>query len=168
MKKIITAGLILLSSIATAQGLSLRVVAVDPIYQTVTRYQTIVETRKVCYRENQSNGMLERIVDGGFGSTEGLIGAAAGVAIGDKIGGKGDNDAARVIGGLIGNKIGNNVADSKRNRCEYEDVERREPYTAQEIANYRVTVEMQGSTFSVTRSYQPRVGDYIPVSLRVQ
>jgi len=157
-----------ITSLVHAQGVSLRVVNVDPVYKNVTRYQTVVETRKVCYRENRSNGLLERVVDGGFGSTEGLIGTAAGVAIGDKIGGGRGNDAAKIIGGLIGNKIGNDIADSKRAQCEFEDIERQEPYTVQEISNYRVTVEMEGSQFVVTRQYQPRVGDYIPVSLRVQ
>lgn len=168
MKKLVIFIMSMIAVAANAQGVSLKVVNVDPIYRNVTRYHSVIETREVCYRENQSNGLLERIVDGGFGSTEGLIGTAAGVALGDKIGGGGGNDAAKVIGGLIGNKIGNNIADSKRNKCEYEDIERREPYTVQEISNYRITVEMEGSTFVVTRPFQPRVGDYIPVSLRVQ
>lgn len=168
MKYYIAAIALLLATSANAQGVSLKVVGVDPVYRDVTRYQTVVETRKVCYRENRSNGLLERVVDGGFGSTEGLIGTAAGVAIGSEIGGGRGNDAAKIIGGLIGNKIGNDIADSKRAQCEFEDIERQEPYTVQEISNYRVTVEMEGSQFVVTRQYQPRVGDYIPVSLRVQ
>ena len=168
MKNIIAVVALFTSIAANAQGVSLRVVGVDPVYKNVTRYQTVVETRKVCYRENRSNGVLERVVDGGFGSTEGLIGTAAGVAIGSEIGGGRGNDAAKIIGGLIGNKIGNSIADNNRGRCEFEDVERQEPYTVQEISNYRVTVEMEGSQFVVTRQYQPRVGDYIPVSLRVQ
>lgn len=153
---------------ALGQGVELRVLDVDPVYRNVTRYHTVVETKKVCYRENRSSGLLERVVDGGFGSTEGLIGAGVGVAIGEHIGGGRGNDAAKIIGGLIGNKIGNNVADKNRGRCEFEDIERREPYTVQEISNYRITVEMEGSTFIVSRPFQPRVGDYIPVSLRVQ
>lgn len=169
MKKSLAALVVSTLSIsAFSQGVQLRVVNVDPVYKNVTRYHSVIETKKVCYRENRSNGVLERIVDGGFGSTEGFIGAAAGVAIGDKIGGGGDNDAAKVIGGLIGNKIGNKVADNNRNSCKYEDIERREPYTVQEISNYKVTVEMEGSRFVVTRQFQPMVGDYIPVSLRVQ
>jgi len=168
MKYYIAAILLLLATSTHAQGVSLKVVGVDPVYRDVTRYQTVVETRQVCYRENQSNGLLERVVDGGFGSTEGLIGTAAGVAIGEHIGGGRGNDAAKIIGALIGNKVGNSIADSKRGTCEYEDIQRQEPYTVQEISNYRVTVEMEGSQFVVTRQYQPRIGDYIPVSLRVQ
>ena len=168
MKKVI--GLIALFAACSvnAQGVNLKVISVDPVYKNVTRYQTVTETRKVCYRENQSSGLLERVVDGGFGSTEGLIGAGVGVAIGSEIGGGRGNDAAKIIGGLIGNKIGNDIANNKRNQCEYEDVQRREPYTVREISNYRITVEMENSQFTVTRPYQPRVGDYIPVSLQVQ
>ena len=168
MKKTVLALALTASSAVLAQGVELRVIDVDPVFRDVTRYHTVVETRQVCYRENRSNGLLERVVDGGFGSTEGLIGTAAGVAIGDKIGGGGGNDAAKIIGGLIGNKIGNSVANNRNNRCEFEDVERREPYRTQEISSYRVTVEMEGSSFVVNRPFEPRIGDYIPVTLRVQ
>jgi uncharacterized protein YcfJ len=167
MKKII--GLIVLFTACSvnAQGVSLKVISVDPVYKNVTRHQTVTETRKVCYRENQSSGLLERVVDGGFGSTEGLVGTGVGVAIGSEIGGGRGNDAAKIIGGLIGNKIGNNIANNKRNQCEYEDIQRQQPYTVQEISKYKITVEMEDSQFVVTRQYQPRVGDYIPVSLNV-
>ena len=164
----LTLALAVSTTSALGEGVELRVLNVDPVYRNVIRYHTIVETKKVCYRENRSNGLLERVVDGGFGSTEGLIGTGVGVAIGERIGGGSGNDAAKIIGGLIGNKIGNNVADKNRRRCEFEDIERREPYTAQEISNYRVTVEMEGSKFIVSRSFQPRVGDYISVRLQVQ
>jgi len=168
MKKTVLALALSASTTVLAQGVELRVLDVDPVMRDVTRYHTVVETRKVCYRENRSSGLLERVVDGGFGSTEGLIGAGVGVAIGDKIGGGRGNDAAKIIGGLIGNKIGNNVANNRRSQCEFEDVERREPYRTQEISSYRITVEMEGSTFVVNRPFAPSVGDYIPVSLRVQ
>lgn len=168
MKKTVLAIALTASTAAMAQGVQLKVVDVDTNFKNVTRYHTVVETRKVCYRENRSNGLLERVVDGGFGSTEGLIGTGIGVAIGEKIGGGRGNDAAKIIGGLIGNKIGNNVADNRNNRCEFEDVERREPYTVQEVSDYTVTVEMEGTTFQVRRPYMPRVGDYIPVSLQVR
>jgi uncharacterized protein YcfJ len=169
MKKTVLAiALAVSATSAFAQGVELRVVDVDPVYKNVTRYHTVVETRKVCYRERRSDGLLEKIVDGGFGSTEGLIGTGIGVAIGSEIGGGRGNDAAKIIGGLIGNRVGNNVARSNNNRCEFEDVERREPYTTQEISSYQVTVEMEGSTFNVNRPFRPQVGDYIPVQLRVQ
>ena len=69
----LTLALAVSTTSALGEGVELRVLNVDPVYRNVIRYHTIVETKKVCYRENRSNGLLERVVDGGFGSTEGLI-----------------------------------------------------------------------------------------------
>ena len=158
--------ILLLPLTVYAQTVSLKVTNVTPNYRTITEYHTIIETKEVCYRVNESNGVLERIVDGSFGSTEGFVGTAAGAAIGDVIGGGGDNTAVKIIGGVIGNKVGNNIADKKRNTCEYIDVERKEPYNVQVISDYNVTVNFDGQPFTVRRPYQPKIGQRIEVDMR--
>ena len=160
--------LLLLPSIAFAQASYMEVVNVTPNYRTVTRYQTVVETMEVCYRVNEFNGMLERIVDGSFGSTEGLVGTVAGAAIGDVIGGGGDNTTVKVIGGVIGNKIGNNIADKRNNTCKYEDITRKEPYNVQEMVSYHVVVKSDNSQYTVVRPYSPTIGERIKVSVTGQ
>ena len=80
MKKIaLTIGLIALSTTAIAE--QALVVDVEPVYGKSIQHEDVVVMKEVC-KDNRgfrdSNGLLERGVDGGFGSTQGLIGTAAG------------------------------------------------------------------------------------------
>lgn len=158
---------------ANANPTQLYVTDVNPIYKTVTRYQDVPYTETVCYRyQRNSRGLLEKVVDTGFGSTGGLIGAGVGVAIGDKIGGGGGNDAAKIVGALIGNKIGNSIAEKNSNNrtCEEQTNYVREPYQETITTGYNVTGNLgdrNGPMASVQRDRAPNVGSIISVQVRV-
>jgi uncharacterized protein YcfJ len=170
MKKIaLTIGLIALSTTAIAE--QALVVDVEPVYGKSIQHEDVVVMKEVC-KDNRgfrdSNGLLERGVDGGFGSTQGLIGTAAGVAIVDELGG---NDAAKIIGGLLGNKIGNDFKEKKKRSgalCWQEQVVERQSYWAKTITGYKVDVELGNSIYTVRRKNEPYIGQYLPVRVSVQ
>ena len=181
MKNLILIPLLLVSSVAFADSsVDMEVTDVQAIYTTtnvnvptnVTEEQC-VNFDEVSYRRN-SRGVLEKITNGGFGSTGGLLGTVASVAIIDELGG---NDAAKIIGGLLGNKIGNDISDRRRNNqngmhCE---LVTRVKYVRQQenvLDHYLVTVKdhyigKTPLTFQVKRNFAPVVGDTIRVSIRV-
>ena len=141
---------------------------VSPMYGHQQVQNQLPQQVQVCYKRD-SNGLLEEITDGGFGSTKGLIGTAIGVAIGNEIGGGSGNEAARIVGGLIGNKIGNNYDHrSKADECRVE-TRMSSHYTIQQtVIGYGVTVEMpDGRKVNVTRNYEPQLGEMITVNIRV-
>jgi uncharacterized protein YcfJ len=162
-----------LTAEVSANPNQLYVTDVNPIYKTVTRYQEVPYTETVCYRyQRNPQGLLEKVVDGGFGSTGGLIGAGIGVAIGDKIGGGSGNDAAKVIGGLIGNRIGNNVSNSNSGNKTCEEVTNyvREPYQETVITGFNVTGNLgdrDGPLATVQRNREPTIGSTISVQVKV-
>ena len=85
MKKIALTSAVAIASIfiATdiqAQQIEMIVEDVNPVYKTVQKYEDVPHTETVCYRyQRNSEGFLEKVVDNGFGSTGGLIGAGVGV-----------------------------------------------------------------------------------------
>lgn len=161
---------VFLTAEAQAQSIEMTVTDVNPIYKTVQRYEDVPYTETVCYRyQRNSQGLLEKVVDGGFGSTGGLIGTGVGVAIGENIGGGSGNDAAKIIFGLIGNKIGNDIALKKAPNTSCEEVTSYHRNTFHEtiVTGYNVTGEIDGRSFTVERPHQPSIGSTIQVSLRV-
>ena len=123
---------------------------------------------EVCHDYKRNNkGALEKVVDGAFGSTGGLVGAAAGVAVVDKLGG---NTGAKVLGGLLGNKIGNDVSSQNKNvvtKCETQTKTRYETKDVERLEHYLVTVSYGLNRFIVKRDFEPQVGDLIKVNLTV-
>ena len=116
MKKLISISVlsvaVLFSLSAEAKSIQMEVVDVQPVVRNMSVNVPVQFEEEVCYRfKRNSRGVLEKIVDNGFGSTSGLIGTATGVAIVDELGG---NDAAKILGGLLGNKIGNDISEKKR------------------------------------------------------
>lgn len=181
MKKLILIPLLLVSSVAFAGvGVELEVVDVREIYTQRAVSVPVEVDQEYCYTENQyrrnSRGMLEKITDGGFGSTGGLLGTAAGVAIVDELGG---NDATKIIGGLLGNKIGNDISDKRRNdrditRCEIKTVTKYERRYEDHLDHYLITVKLDTDPlkrntkqFKVKRNFAPAVGDTIRVQISV-
>ena len=153
-----------------AQSIEMTVTDVNPIYKTVQRYEDVPFTETVCYRyQRNSEGLLEKVVDNGFGSTQGLIGAGVGVAIGEKIGGGSGNDAAKIVFGLIGNKIGNDIAQrsAPKTSCEEVTTYHRNTYHETVVTGYNVTGTVNGQTVTVERSHQPAIGSSVSVRLRV-
>ena len=116
-----------------------------------------------------SKGALEKIVDNGFGSMQGLIGAGIGVAIGEQIGSGSGNDAAKVVMGLIGNKVGNNIALEKEGKTSCEEVTtyHRNVYHETIVSAYNVTGKINGQIVTVQRPDKPLIGSSITVQLRV-
>jgi uncharacterized protein YcfJ len=158
------------SAAVTAQSHMGTVTGVDPVYREVIKYRTINVEDQVCYQRemDRGDGWIERGSNTIFGSTGGLIGTVAGVAVGSQIGGGSGRDAAMVVGGLLGNHVGNDVA--RRNNttsCEVRVRTVNEPYTDMEIHNYRVNVDLDGARYTVIRSTQPTIGSRIPVNLTV-
>lgn len=155
---------------AHAQSVYMIVEDTAPIYKTIQRYEDVPFTETVCYRYmRNSKGALEKIVDNGFGSMQGLIGAGIGVAIGEQIGSGSGNDAAKVVMGLIGNKVGNNVALEKEGKTSCEEVTtyHRNVYHETIVSAYNVTGKINGQIVTVQRPNKPLIGSSITVQLRV-
>ncbi len=161
---------------AVASTTEMVVTNVQPIQKTVTRYQDVPYNEQVCYRmQRNSDGLLEKVVDGGFGSTEGLVGGAIGYGIGNEIGGGSGNEIAKVLGTILGNKIGNNIANNKPSspqQCETRTTYRRETYQETIITGYKVTGDLfsnvhTGTRVTVERPNSPSIGSTIYVNFRV-
>jgi uncharacterized protein YcfJ len=93
-----------------------------------------------------------------------LLGGAIGAAAGNQVGGGSGRDIATAVGAVTGAAIGQNVAGDRtvtRNQCV------REPFTVQEISQYKVTVDINGTFYTVYRSFSPQTGSLIPVTLSV-
>lgn len=161
---------------AVASTTEMVVTNVQPIQKTVTRYQDVPYNEQVCYRmQRNSDGLLEKVVDGGFGSTEGLVGGAIGYGIGNEIGGGSGNEIAKVLGTILGNKIGNNIANNKPSspqQCETRTTYKRESYRETVTTGYKVTGDLfsnvhSGTQVTVERPHSPAIGSTIYVNYRV-
>jgi hypothetical protein len=167
---IVVASLFVATDIEASQT-TLHVTDVKAINKDVTKYDYVPYQEEVCYvyRRN-SRGVLEKIVDNGFGSTSGMVGTGVGVAIVDELGG---NDAAKIIGGLLGNKIGNDISEKKnkdKNNCELVTKHKRQAYTETIVDHYRVTGtlgDVIGPVATVRRNFEPMLGDEIRVNVKV-
>jgi len=125
-----------------------KVVATEPVYTNSTQY------REVCAPVTETKRSI--------GGT--LIGGALGAAAGNQVGGGSGRDIATVVGAVTGAAIGQNVAGDRtvtRNQCTSE------PFTVQEISQYKVTVDINGTFYTVYRSFSPQTGSLIPVTLSV-
>jgi uncharacterized protein YcfJ len=156
---------------AEAASTQMEVTSVQPLYKTVTRYENVPYTETVCYRYQQnSRGLLEKVVDNGFGSQEGMVGTAIGYGIGNEIGGGSGNEIAKVVGALIGNRIGNNINERKNvdhRTCEDVTKYQRQSFQESVVDGYNVSGTVNGLPVTVKRNYQPVVGDTITVNVRV-
>jgi uncharacterized protein YcfJ len=154
------------------------VVAVEPIYHSVVRYERIAVQETVCYdqRRNrryvQNDGWIEQGSTAVFGSTKGILGTVVGVAIGSQIGGGSGNDAAMIIGGILGNRVGNS---SNRNsqqpiypQCHEEVAYQSIPQVESELQHYNVIVNLNGINYTVKRYTSPQIGEHIPVNLNIR
>lgn len=173
MKKSITyvaAGILSCLSFSTVAVEAL-VTASTPITRTETvEAGTIYEQRQVCSSSAQPSRGTQSLSDlpnRVLGSTEGMIGTIAGIAIGNNIASGGAYEKA--IGALIGNQLGNAMANDRRSvpsqTCYVEEVPVRKYQQIQRIIGHRVQVEYNGSRYIVQREFQPRVGDYIDVDV---
>ena len=125
-----------------------KVVATEPVYTNSTQY------REVCAPVTETKRSI--------GGT--LIGGALGAAAGNQVGGGSGRDIATVVGAVTGAAIGQNVAGDRtvtKNQCTSE------PFTVQEISQYKVTVDINVTFYTVYRSFSPQTGSLIPVTLSV-
>jgi len=125
-----------------------KVVATEPVYTTSTQH------REVCTPVTETRRSI--------GGT--LLGGAIGAALGNQVGGGSGQDIATAVGAVTGAAIGQNQAGDRtvtRNQCV------REPFTVQEISQYKVTVDINGTFYTVYRSFSPQTGSLIPVTLSV-
>lgn len=125
-----------------------KVVLSEPVYTDFTQY------REVCTPVTETR----RSISGT------LIGGAIGAAAGNQIGGGSGRDIATAVGAVTGAAVGQNVAGDRtviRKQCT------RQAFTVQEITQYKVTVDVNGSFFTVFRNFNPTTGSLIPVTLSV-
>jgi uncharacterized protein YcfJ len=125
-----------------------RVVATEPVYTTSTQY------REVCVPVTETRRSI--------GGT--LLGGAIGAAIGNQVGGGSGQDIATATGAVLGAAVGQNVAGDQtvtRNQCTSE------PFTIQQVSQYKITVDVNGTFHTVYRSFSPQVGSLLPVTLTV-
>lgn len=125
-----------------------KVVATEPVYTNSTQY------REVCTPVTENR----RSIGGTF------VGGVIGAAIGNQVGGGSGQDIATALGAVTGAAVGQNVAGDNivtTTQCV------NEPFTVQQISQYKVTVEINGSLYTVYRSFGPAQGSMIPVSIQV-
>lgn len=162
----IIAGFISITLAASSTQKNMEVVNVSPVYKNVVVQIPVSYETEICYKyKRNSKGALEKIVDSGFGSTSGLVGAAAGAAIVDEAGG---NSNAKVLGALLGNKIGNNISEqNSTTKCEMETKTKYESQNQERLEHYLITVVNAGDQFVIQRSFSPRVGEMVNVNISV-
>lgn len=166
MNKIALAvGIVALSTTALAAEEAM-VVDVQPVFGNVLKTETVPVIKSVC-TQRESSGLVERGINGGFGSQEGLLGAVIGYGIGNEIGGGSGNEIAKVVGAVVGNKIGNNRAATK-GQCEMVETVETQRYYAKDIVAYNVDVQLGDGIYTVRRTQEPYIGEYIRVSVNVQ
>mgnify|MGYP003647265186 FL=1 len=176
--------LALVTTNAVADSMYLAVVDVDSVYSTryvnvpvqVEEQQCVNLSQNNSYDNSnwggrQSDGLLEKGVDGLFGSTGGLVGIAAGVAIVDEFGG---NKNAKVIAGLLGNKIGNDISNKKQQqraqsgmRCDMVTRTKYERHEEQVLSHYLIKVTDGTNSFNVKRNHSADIGSSIRVNVSV-
>jgi uncharacterized protein YcfJ len=125
-----------------------KVVATEPVYANSTQY------REVCTPVTETRRSI--------GGT--LLGGAIGAAAGNQVGGGSGKDIATVLGAVTGAAIGQNVAGDRtvtKNQCTSE------AFNVQEVSQYKVTVDINGTFYTVYRSFSPQTGSLIPVTLSV-
>jgi uncharacterized protein YcfJ len=125
-----------------------RVVATEPLYTPHTEY------RQVCSTVTTPSS--------GVGGA--IAGAILGGVVGSRFGGGSGQDAATVVGAVAGSHVGRNMTEGNtitRNQCVSE------PFTVQQVSQYKVTVEINGTWFVVYRNFSPAQGSLIPVNIQV-
>lgn len=166
MKKILFLLLLMIS--ATAHAVPAKVISVNPVHQYRTVYDYVTEYQYQCGVVNNSRGVIERTTNGVFGSQEGAIGAIAGAAIGSQVGGGSGREIATAMGAIVGNKMGNDVAQRNREECRPIPVRRTITNTIPYVSHYNVTVDINGSIYTVQRNHSPAIGSVINVTLNVR
>jgi len=157
-----------------ANATEAEVLDVSPNYIYQTTYETETRYEKQCnIARSNDRGWIERGTNSTFGSLEGTIGTAVGYGIGNEIGGGSGREITRVLGAILGNKIGNDISDRKaiqrgQTECYNVPVTERFPVKNQVLTHYNVVVLVEGNQYVVERSFAPRIGSYIDVSLRVK
>jgi uncharacterized protein YcfJ len=161
-----------LAGVSLAQGawadssyLEAEVVAVSPLYETVTYSEPREECRleRVAYSDREQRS-----------GTPKLVGALIGGALGNALGAKEPNKkVGAVVGGLLGYSIGKDVARHKRHheravRYRQEQVcevvfDRREE---QQLTGYDVTYAYAGRTYQAVLDEHP--GDTLRVKVRIR
>ena len=111
------------------------------------------------------------VYGGNSGSTsDTIVGAIIGGAIGNQFGGGSGKDAMTVLGAIVGADVANRSAQGNSivgYRTERQCTTRTVNDTRRELTDYRITYEVLGveQTANVTTSY--RVGDTIPVRVTI-
>lgn len=165
---------VLYAPATAAQDVRGTVVNVNTVTKTSYREVRTPSQMLVCEdirinSRRKSHGLIEKGTDSIFGSTEGLLGTIAGVAIGSQIGDGAGREAARIVGGALGNQIGNDVAYSKSETIEScYNVTRYNVHLEEQtvIDYYQIAVEYNGVVFTVNRNSIYYVGNKITINVQ--
>jgi len=148
MKKYIVAAIVLIFS-SWVHADDARVVSTEPVYTTTTQY------REVCSTVTTPSS--------GVGGA--IAGAVIGGVVGNRFGGGSGRDAFTIAGAVAGSHVGRNMTEGNmitKNQCV------NEPVTVQNVLQYKVIVDINGSYYTVYRSFSPQVGSMIPITLSVR
>lgn len=117
-------------------------------------------------RQSSNGGAIGDIVDGTFGSTEGLVGAIVGGAIGSNIGKGSGRRWATAGGAVLGSQIANRrynkdevVGYQQHNQCQTIYV------NEQYVSGYNVTYDYNGYMFTDYQQYKPVIGSRHAVNI---
>ena len=163
----------LLSSAAYAETIQLPITNVNPVFaeRWVTKQVTTTVKRCMSRQDAQARGWIQKGTNKVFGSTQGLIGALIGGAIGNQIGGGSSKKIATGLGVLFGNQVGNNMATTNNSHGQVcRDVEERSNVRTREsvISHYEITVDVNGQSVILNRNAtkEYKVGESLYISIQ--
>lgn len=171
MKALLSALLIGVSSNVFA--VQAKVIGVAPITQTEyvqgqTTYQQVQNCNTTQAYGYQNNGFINQGTNAIFGSTAGLIGAVAGIAIGNNVGSGGGYEKA--IGAIVGSQVANQMSQSNRvpntvTQCTTQSIPVTSQVPVQRVVGYNVNVVYNDRVYLIQRDYSPQVGSFIEVEV---
>ena len=171
MKKILTIGLICVSTAVSAQEYA-KVVGVQEVYsvRNVPQQHCTTVDVPVYHQQAPAGGTIGGIVNNTFGSTQGLVGAIAGGLIGSRIGGGSGKRWATAAGAVIGTQVGDRYRQNKQQVVTYQKQQQCSMMNVQEnfVSGYHVTFEYNGQLYSGHRGYRPEIGALYPVEVSIR
>ena len=133
--------------------------------ENLTRVVSIERPHRTCYTVD-----VPVYGNTGGGSTnDTIVGALIGGAIGNQFGNGSGKDAMTVLGAIVGadaakknNRSSNVVGYRQENRCKTDYITELQ----ERNAGYKVTIEVEGSTFTTISNRKHRVGQRVEVQKR--
>lgn len=172
MKKLLTIGLICVSTAVSAQEYA-KVVGVQEVYsvRNVPQQHCTTVDVPVYHQQAPSGGAIGGMVDNTFGSTQGLVGAIAGGLIGSRIGGGSGKRWATAAGAVIGTQVGDRYRQNRQQQIvTYQKQQQCSMVNVQEnfVSGYQVTYEYNGRLYTGHKGFRPQIGSLYPVDISIR